>query len=71
MYIAHDYGLVRIVHDGSPFDKAYDIVVEWKETPESDWTFFSGFNSLSNDYAFSEANRAASIAIAKLAERAL
>ena len=69
MYIAHDYGLVRIVHDGSPFDKAYDIRVEWKETEDSDWTMFAGFNSLSNDYAHSEANRSASIAIKLLAEK--
>lgn len=70
MYIANDFGLVRIVHDGSPFDKAYDIRVEWKETPESEWTLYSGYNSLSNDYAFSESNKAASRAIAELAKRA-
>jgi hypothetical protein len=69
MYIAHDYGLVRIVHDGSPFDKKYDIRVEWRESNESEWTLFSGYNSLSNDYAFSEANRSASIALAELAKK--
>jgi len=69
MYVAHNYGLVRIVHDGSPFDKAYDIRVEWKENKDSDWTMFAGFNSLSNDYAHSEANKAASRAVAELARR--
>ena len=69
MYIAHNYGLVRIVHDGSPFNTTYDIKVEWRETEDSEWTMYSGYNSLSNDYAHSEANQAASRAMAELAKR--
>ena len=66
MYVAQDFGNVRIVHDGSPFDKQYDIVVETKN--ESDeWVFFDGFNSLSNDYAHASANESASRAVKMLA----
>lgn len=68
MYVAHDYGLVRIVHDGSPFDVRYDIRVEVFQ--DGEWKFYDGFNSLSNDYAFSESNNSASRAIKEQAARA-
>ena len=54
-------GNVRIVYDGDPFDVAYDIRVEALENGE--WKLFSGFNSLSNDYAFGAANEAAQRAL--------
>ncbi len=56
MYVAKEVGNVRIVHDGSPFDVAYDIKVE--KLVENAWVFYAGFNSLSNDYAFAAANEA-------------
>ena len=65
MYIANDWGKVRIVHDGSPFDTAYDIKVEWLQNGE--WVLYHGFNSLSDDYAITNAREAAGRAIAKLA----
>ena len=61
MYIAHNFGKVRIVHDGSPFDVLYDVKVE--RLVAGEWTFFDGYNSLSNDYAFSEANKSAARAL--------
>ena len=61
MYIAHNFGKVRIVHDGSPFDVLYDVKVE--RLVNGEWTFFDGYNSLSNDYAFSEANKSAARAL--------
>lgn len=67
MYIMHDYGLVRIVREGDPFTKAYDIVVEFRETAESDWQFYHGFNTLSDDYAYTNAREAAGRCIKKLA----
>lgn len=69
MYVKHDWGLVRIVHDGSPFDKAHDIRVEWRNDKDSEWVLYSGFNSLSDDYAFTNSQNAASQAIKRLAEK--
>jgi hypothetical protein len=68
MYIAHDFGKVRIVHDGSPFERTYDIKVEW--LVDGNWELYHGFNSLSNDYAFADSNEAARRAIKILAEKA-
>ena len=67
MYVINDYGLVRIVREGDPFTKAYDIVVEFRETAESDWQFYHGFNTLSDDYAYTNAREAAGRCIKKLA----
>jgi hypothetical protein len=68
MYVAKDLGLVRIVHDGSPFEVAYDIRVEW--LVDNEWKLYRGFNSLSNDYAFGESGEAAGRAVKVLAEKA-
>lgn len=65
MRIAKDFGLVRIVHDGDPFDTAYDIKVEWMRN--GNWELYHGFNSLSDDYAFTNSQEAAGRAIKKLA----
>ena len=48
---------VRIVREGSPFDVTYDIRVEYLK--DGIWTLYAGFNSLSDDYAHTNANRAA------------
>lgn len=66
MRVAHDFGKVRIVHDGSPFDVAYDIRVE--TLVDGEWKFYSGHNSLSDDYANTNARESAARAIKKLAE---
>ena len=65
MYIAHDFGKVRIVHDGNPFVDTYDIRVE--TLVEGEWKFYIGFNSLSDDYAHTNAKSAARGAIQKIA----
>ena len=54
MRIAHNYGKVRIVYDGSPFDVAYDIRVEW--LVDGEWKLYKGINSLSDDYAHTNAS---------------
>jgi hypothetical protein len=65
MRIAHDFGLVRIVHDGSPLEKSYDIRVEWLK--DGEWTLYHGFNSFSDDYAFTNSREAAGRAVKRLA----
>jgi hypothetical protein len=65
MRIAHDFGLVRIVHDGSPLEKSYDIRVEWLK--DGEWTLYHGFNSFSDDYAFTNSREAADRAVKRLA----
>ena len=49
MFVMRDYGNVRVVSDGSPFTNAYDIKVE--TLVDGEWKYYSGFNSLSDDYA--------------------
>ena len=65
MYIAQDFGKVRIVHDGSPFEVAYDVRVEWLR--DGEWVLYKGINSLSDDYAFTNSREAAGRAIKQLA----
>ena len=48
---------VRINYDGSPFDVAYDVKVE--KLVDGEWKMVQGFNSLSDDYAYTNANNAA------------
>ena len=66
MRIAHDFGLVRIVHLGSPMDHASDIVVETQEA-DGTWKRYAGFNSLSDDYAYTNSREAAGRAIKQIA----
>jgi hypothetical protein len=68
MRVAHDFGLVRIVHDGDPMIQAYDIRVEWLK--DGEWELYHGFNSFSDDYAFTNSREAAGRAIKKLAAEA-
>ena len=55
---------VRTVSKGSPFTEAYDLVVEVLVNGE--WTYYQGFNTLSNDYAYTEARAAEARAKAEL-----
>lgn len=48
---------VRIRSEGSPFEVANDVIVEVLK--DGEWTYYSGYNSLSNDYAFASAREAA------------
>ena len=63
MNVAYFYGKVRIVWDGSPFDVAHDIKVEWKPDNNDEWVLYQGFNSLSDDYANTNAREAAKRAL--------
>ena len=47
---------VRTVSKGSPFTETYDLVVE--VLVDGEWTYYQWFNTLSNDYAYSEARAA-------------
>jgi len=47
---------VRIVNLGSPFDHASDLLVEVYKNEK--WERFAGFNTLSDDYAYTNANEA-------------
>ena len=66
MRIVSDWGKVRIVHEGSPLEVAYDIRVEW--LVEGEWQLYHGFNSFSDDYAYTNSREAAGRAIKRLAE---
>ena len=68
MRVANDFGKVRIVYDGSPFEVDYDVRVEW--LIEGEWKLYRGINSLSDDYATTNAKEFANRAIAKLAAEA-
>jgi hypothetical protein len=67
MFISNDFGGVRIVHDGSPFDVSYDIKVEW--LVDGVWELYRGFNSLSDDYATTNSREAADRARKDLVRR--
>jgi hypothetical protein len=65
MRVMHDYGLVRIVRDGDPFVTSFDIKVQVKENDQ--WVLYHGFNTLSDDYAYTNAREAAGRAIKSIA----
>lgn len=67
MRIVSDYGLVRVVSLGDPFRNATDIRVETLDRATGTWTLYSGFNSLSDDYAYTNAREAAGRAVRDLA----
>jgi hypothetical protein len=53
MHVFKDYGSVRVVTEGSPFEVASDVKVQ---TLNNDvWETVRGFNSLSDDYALTNA----------------
>lgn len=55
---------VRINNSGDPFKDTYDLMVEVLK--DGEWTLYRGYNTLSNDYAYSEARSAANAAKEKL-----
>ena len=48
---------VRIRREGNPFEVSNDVIVEVLR--DGEWTYYSGFNSVSDDYAFTNAHEAA------------
>ena len=67
MRIIHDYGLVRVVSLGDPFANTHDIRVENYDSDADIWRLWRGFNSLSDDYAYTNAFEAAGRAIKEVA----
>jgi predicted Zn-dependent protease len=56
---------VRIRREGSPFEVTSDVIVEVLR--DGAWEYYRGFNSLSDDYAFTNAREAAKRAVKTLA----
>ena len=56
---------VRIRSEGSPFEVTSDVIVEVLR--DGAWEYYQGFNSLSDDYAFTNAREAAKRAVKTLA----
>jgi hypothetical protein len=56
---------VRIRREGSPFEVTSDVIVEVLR--DGAWEYYQGFNSLSDDYAFTNAREAAKRAVKRLA----
>lgn len=67
MRIIHDYGLVRVVSVGDPYNVTYNIRVEVYDNDADIWRLWRGFNSLSDDYAYTNAREAAGRAIKEVA----
>jgi hypothetical protein len=63
-----DFGLVRIVTLADPFTNPYDYRVEVNRA--GNWELYRGFNSLSDDYAGTNAREAAGRAITMMAAEA-
>ena len=70
MRIVHNYGLVRVVSTGlDPRVTGSDINVEFRDSLNSDWEFYCGFNSFTDDSAYTHAREAAGRAIRGIAAR--
>lgn len=54
MYVMHNFGNVRVVSEGDPCNIPYDIRVEVREHDDR-WVMYQGFNSFSDDYAYTNA----------------
>lgn len=53
MRVFRDYGSVRVITEGSPFEVASDVKVQILRNDV--WETIRGFNSLSDDYALTNA----------------
>jgi hypothetical protein len=67
MRVISDYGLVRVISLGDPFANTYDVRVENYDSDAGIWRLWRGFNSLSDDYAYTNAFEAAGRAIREVA----
>jgi hypothetical protein len=56
---------VRIRREGDPRQVVYDVVVETLQNKQ--WVCYQGFNSISDDYAFTNARESAGRAQKRLA----
>jgi hypothetical protein len=55
---------VRVRYEGNPMDNAYDVFVDQKVNDE--WEVYMRYNSMSNDYAYTDARKAATALQSKL-----
>jgi hypothetical protein len=54
------YGqMIRVRHEGDPREVASDVIVEQQPALNAEWVKVIGFNSMSDDYAFTNARQAA------------
>ena len=67
MRVISDYGLVRVISLGDPFANTYDVRVENYDSDAGIWRLWRGFNSLSDDYAYTNAFEGAGRAIKEVA----
>jgi len=56
---------VRIRREGNPFEVSSDVIVEMLK--DGEWVYYQGFNSVSDDYAFTNARECASRLTKRLA----
>ena len=57
MRVVTDLGHVRVISKGDPFKHSSDVVVE--RMVDGVWVSYQGFNSLSDDYAYTNARECA------------
>lgn len=57
MIVTQHSTTVRIVSLGDPFKFVDDLIVETLK--DGEWVYYRGFNTFSNDYAFTSAREAA------------
>jgi hypothetical protein len=70
MRVVNDFGLVRVISTGlDPRVTGSDINVEIRDSNTDPWQFYCGFNSFSDDYAYTNAREAAGQAIKNIAKR--
>ena len=70
MRVVSDFGLVRVISTGlDPRVTGSDINVEFRDSNTDPWQFYCGFNSFSDDYAYTNAREAAGRAIKGIAKR--
>lgn len=68
MRIIKDYGLVRVISTGlDPRETGYNIIVEYGDLDTDTWQFYCGFNSFTDDSAYTHAFEAARRAIKEIA----
>ena len=48
---------VRVRYDGNPMDYAYDVFVD--QLVNDEWEVYTQYNSMSDDYAYTNAKQAA------------
>ena len=68
MRVMHNFGLVRIINtEQDPRECGYNIRVETLNQNTNEWSLYHGFNTISDDYAYTNAREAAGRAIKEIA----